>query len=529
MDKLALDNLPAEEQERLKQLEKELAELELVPLLEKLMASYGINKMNAAIYARADMIAFDRLLSGLPRQFTFEQAKNLLRYLQKEKKIESKIEADIWHEGFQKAISDYQPKRIERLRELVTGKLLRPLLNDFAEWFGLSDTKLAELAGIDSSVYSKILKGKHREFKAEYVDTLLNALESMKNLTDDNEKDVWRRALRIAAHIDFEDYKAVQLRLKTQITDPAERAKAFAAWLSNEMHGLDQTYTVTKGQFPIFVPLTDLVARNLLKELEREEQAPTVTEPQIQTMTQRVPANRTPRYIEPELVRIPAGEFWMGSDANDKDAYDDEKPRHKVYVADFWMARYPVTNEEYALFLRDNPAQSKPSEWDEIKRKTNHPVRYVTWRDAIAYTRWLSKLTGKRYALPTEAQWEKAARGADGRKYPWGNVWDATRCNTSESKINDTTPVGKYSPRGDSPYGIADMSGNVWEWCQSKFKSYPYRDDGREIIDENSDSRVLRGGAFWSESSCARVCYRNGDHPRNDWRGFGLRVCAAPV
>ena len=162
---------------------------------------------------------------------------------------------------------------------------------------------------------------------------------------------------------------------------------------------------------------------------------------------------------------------------------------------------------------------------------------FINWHDSVAFCRWLSEETGQVYRLPTEAEWEKAARGSDGRIYPWGNEWDKSRCNTSEGGPNDTTSVGVY-PEGASPYGVMGMVGNVWEWCatkideHSKIKMYPYdvQEDewtvdylqliGRWI----GNYRMLRGGSWFSlqkEVRCAaRSWYRTSI--RLDGRGFRL-------
>ncbi len=148
---------------------------------------------------------------------------------------------------------------------------------------------------------------------------------------------------------------------------------------------------------------------------------------------------------------------------------------------------------------------------------------------SLAYASWLAKTTGQRWRLPSEAEWEKAARGTDGRIYPWGDTFDKTRCNTDESGIGTTTPVGRY-PNGESPYHVQDMAGNVWEWTSSLYQPYPYRkNDGRENLN-STDNRVLRGGSWVSNSRDARAAYRvtaTGRTSSHIDRGFRLALAAA--
>lgn len=192
-----------------------------------------------------------------------------------------------------------------------------------------------------------------------------------------------------------------------------------------------------------------------------------------------------------EMVHIPTGEFPMGG---------EKKP---VSVEAFYIDRYPVTNAEYKRFV-DATGHSPPQHWRRgtySEGKADHPVVYVRWSDAAAYAEW----AGKR--LPTEAEWEKAARGIDGREYPWGNEFDKDRCNTNESGIWDTTPVGKYSPGGDSPYGVGDVAGNVWEWTA----------DGTGLA-----AMPLRGGSWLDGRHEARCSSRRRHTPqrRNEFIGF---------
>lgn len=195
-----------------------------------------------------------------------------------------------------------------------------------------------------------------------------------------------------------------------------------------------------------------------------------------------------------EMILIPAGEFVMGS--NEGSA--DEKPPHTVYLDSFYIDRFPVTNAEYKKFI-DATKREPPAHWQNGKippGKENHPVVYVSWDDANAYAQW----AGKR--LPTEAEWEKAASWDDSRKekrvYPWGNDFDVGKCNCAESGIGDTTPVGKYSPQGDSFYGVADMAGNVWEWCADWYDKNYYKNSPRENPKgpASGQYRVLRGGSW---------------------------------
>jgi formylglycine-generating enzyme required for sulfatase activity len=217
-----------------------------------------------------------------------------------------------------------------------------------------------------------------------------------------------------------------------------------------------------------------------------------------------------------ELVLIPAGEFLMGSDDGD----EDERPPHAVYLPDYRISRYPVTNRKYGMFLEET-RHREPEYWHDRKfNAPNQPVVGVSWHDAQAYCRW----AGLR--LPTEAEWEKAARGTDGRKYPWGDDDpDESRCNFGNN-VGRTTDVGSY-PKGVSPYGIHDMAGNVWEWTHSLYKKYPYRpNDGREDEDRSGD-RVVRGGSWFIHRGYARGAYRGYGHPGGFDNNFGFRLVVA--
>jgi formylglycine-generating enzyme required for sulfatase activity len=212
-----------------------------------------------------------------------------------------------------------------------------------------------------------------------------------------------------------------------------------------------------------------------------------------------------------DFMRVPSGPFLMGSEKEEK--FIDEHPQHIVDIPyDYWIGRYPVTNELYSNYAKNRGIKHPVNEWE---KKKDHPLVYVKWTDAIEYCKLLTAQmraeipSGLVLRLPTEAEWEKAARGTDGREYPWGNVFDKNKCNSTEVGLNSTTSVGLYSPDGDSPYGCADMAGNVWEWTHSAKKKYPYRmDDGREF-EKNSIAHVLRGGSFFVNGDGARCAYRS--------------------
>jgi formylglycine-generating enzyme required for sulfatase activity len=159
----------------------------------------------------------------------------------------------------------------------------------------------------------------------------------------------------------------------------------------------------------------------------------------------------------------------MGSDEHDAEALSGEKPVHRLFLPEFQIARTPITNAQYLLYVKMTGAWT-PHGWEDgqpPKDTLAHPVVNVSWQEACVYCLWLSQVTGKSICLPTEAQWEKAARGnQDTRRYPWGETFDVTSCNSRELGIDATTPVGLF-PTGVSPYGCLDMAGNVWEWTCS--------------------------------------------------------------
>jgi formylglycine-generating enzyme required for sulfatase activity len=231
-----------------------------------------------------------------------------------------------------------------------------------------------------------------------------------------------------------------------------------------------------------------------------------------------------------EFIRVPAGKFIMGSDNGE----DDEKPQHTVDIPyDYWMGCYPVTNEQYNVYIQAKGIAHPVSGWEN---KKYHPVVNVSWNTVMEYCKWLNSLlkaelfSGMIARLPTEAEWEKSARGTDGREYPWGSKFYKDICNSYAGGRNQTMPVGFYSPNGDSPYGCADMAGNVWEWTHSKYKDYPYDVTGGRENEKADTRRIVRGGAYDSIDWELRCSHRKLYYPHTEWNGQGFRivVSAAP-
>jgi iron(II)-dependent oxidoreductase len=241
-----------------------------------------------------------------------------------------------------------------------------------------------------------------------------------------------------------------------------------------------------------------------------------------------------------EMVWVPAGEFLMGSMDADiaklialrpklrAALFDDEKPQHKVYLDGYWIYRYTVTVAQYRKFCAETGRKlPEQPDWSTDK----YPVVNVNWYDAAAYAQWAGA------HLPTEAQWEKAARGTDARQFPWGNEWNEEKCNG----WSDTNPIGKgvngkcatpggSYPQGASPYGVQDMAGNVWEWCRDYYaQNYYARSPAKNPTGpETGEFRVMRGGAWGSSSVTVRAACRHWETPDATYHDDGGFRCVVP-
>jgi formylglycine-generating enzyme required for sulfatase activity len=242
---------------------------------------------------------------------------------------------------------------------------------------------------------------------------------------------------------------------------------------------------------------------------------------------------------------VPAGPFLHGSSDADPLASDDEKPQRELVLPGFRIAKHPVTNAQWQRFvdeggyreqscwstagweLKQQAGWTQPRFWDDPQyarfNGPNQPVVGVSWYEASAYCAWLTTKLGYQVRLPSEAEWEKAARGTDGRIYPWGNTWQPEKLN-AERRVGATTPVGSY-PEGASPCGALDMAGNVWEWTATPWHDTLEKSTVVEL--STGSSFVVRGGAWYLDlllARCADRCYYNPD-VRNF--NLGLRVASA--
>jgi formylglycine-generating enzyme required for sulfatase activity len=270
------------------------------------------------------------------------------------------------------------------------------------------------------------------------------------------------------------------------------------------------------------------------------------------------------------MVTIPAGPFLMGTDprevrqlgrtahGNRMEWYAREQPLHTLTLPAYQIGRYPVTVGEFAAFVeaggyldsafwsesgwrwREQNRITRPEYWSDPdwSDDPNMPVAGVSWHAAAAYCRWLSLVSGGAYRLPTEPEWEKAARGTDGRRYPWGNRGEPAYANTAPETVDswDTpdpaprracpTPVGQFSPLGDSPFGCADMAGNLWEWCDSPLRRYPLALDQPANPRATTEPQIVRGGSWYHGPDDARCAARYCYYPHGQDNVVGFRLAA---
>jgi formylglycine-generating enzyme required for sulfatase activity len=256
---------------------------------------------------------------------------------------------------------------------------------------------------------------------------------------------------------------------------------------------------------------------------------PAVPKIVIDVMAERARFRNFENSLGDQMVFIPSVEFTMGSEA--VDAAPNERPLTKVMVSRFYMSRHLITNGQYEQFDPDHARKRAPAAGDR------HPVIYVSSVDAMKFCQWLGARERRKYRLPTEAEWEYAARGTDGRKYPWGNYSGSAELanfadkNTvfawSDRNIDDgyaeTSPVGAF-PAGVSPFGIEDMAGNVWEWCLDYYEPYRGAPKVNPHGPANGTKRVHRGGSWKSRFHSLRATTRSSNSPNYSCNDLGFRI-----
>ena len=277
-------------------------------------------------------------------------------------------------------------------------------------------------------------------------------------------------------------------------------------------------------------------------------------------------------HLLPEFIAIPVGTFWMGSDAAEVarikaetgDECKDESPRHQVALDAFALARYPTTNAMFRCFweaggyanerwwpdakaakvwqpdgtVKDwtNAPRRQPFYWDDGRfSNPSQPIVGVTWYEAVAYCRWLTATLndGCLYRLPTEAEWERAARGPDGWRYPWGNDWGEGQANSKELNLERTTAVGIF-PQGISAEGVLDLAGNVWEWCSDWFDEKAYSRRASRVTSNPAGAnsgkyKVLRGGSWYNDKNDVRCAFPRRAPPVSRDVAVGFRVARSSL
>jgi formylglycine-generating enzyme required for sulfatase activity len=249
--------------------------------------------------------------------------------------------------------------------------------------------------------------------------------------------------------------------------------------------------------------------------------------------------------VRPRMIDIPGGEVEIGLEPLEVsgvlERYSDlglergwiekECPRHRVTLAPYRLAHFPVTNIEYRDFLLATGHPELPSSWRLRQfplERANHPVYSVSARSAEAYAAWLERQTGRAFRLPTEPEWEWAAAGPTGHEFPWGPDYDSWRANTAETGLFVTSPVGAFWG-GESQFGAADMAGNVEEYVATDYAPYP----GGSLISDHlariqGAYRVARGGSFARFRDLARTRRRHGHNPRSETYAMGFRLAETP-
>jgi len=394
------------------------------------------------------------------------------------------VEDDVWHVRYQ---------AVEALGRIESDKVVKPLLHALNDDNWQVRRRAVQLLGATQS--KRVTAGLINCLKDEVWSVRERAAEALARLKSE-------KAVKALAACLRDSHWRVRSMVVTALKEigSSYAIEALVAVLSDEhwMVHWKAAHALGRISDPAILPILTQLAREnspLLGEVAHDvlRSLDIVIEPRPHAQPRLTYRSETP----PDNMRyIPAGEFLMG----DPEGPDDAQPAQHVFLAEFFIDRYPVTNRQYALF---DPGHQY------AEGKDLFPVVNITWEDAQAYAVWL----GKR--LPSEAEWEKAARGEDARLYPWGDEFDSSRCNTEESGNRTLTAVNHY-PSGESPYKVADLFGNVLEWTSDYYGPYAGNQDATPDFQE--DFIVLRGSPWIHQGhrvNCATRSYAPADNMSN--------------
>ena len=508
-----------------------------------------------------------------------KQEAHLRELLNQAGKTEGDLEKVIWKLAYNlhAQIKEENANAPVGIQEIDLLNELKKINKNKLDWAKEIIEGIKERAGLLIDTGVGVFTFPHRSFQEFLAATYLETEQGRENfieITDRyaNNLPVWREvilwAVNRSVHIGRNSYKPIVLAGKLCPTTEPENANDWRRnWFAGEVlaeTGVDRVEEDDHGK-NVLLPrvrnrLVQLLEGSHLTPRERAEAGNTLAQlgdPRFDTEHWHLPK-------EPLLgfVHIPTGDFLMGTKKSDiksliekfggeKDFYERETEQHKVNLPDYFMSRYPVTVAQFKTFVVES--EYKPDREESLKGVPTHPVVYVTWFDAIAYCNWLNEklkaiakttqpedeeqnkfwrglAEGKlMVTLPSEAEWEKAARGdKEAREFPWGEDVNLDKVN-GNMVIGRTSPVGSF-PQGKSPYDLQDMSGNVWEWTRSIYEKYPYQNsEKRETMDDKESSRVLRGGAFYHDVRDLRCAFRFYHNPvgRSYSIGFRVVVCVS--
>ncbi|MCP4108782.1 MAG: SUMF1/EgtB/PvdO family nonheme iron enzyme [Desulfobacteraceae bacterium] len=441
----------------------------------------------------------------------------------------SEVLADINEWELEKALADLHPKKSKDWADRV--------IKTIKMRAGLLLEREPEVYSFPHRTFQEYFAGAHLSIQTDFAKKACSLIEK---------GNFWREAVLLAVgrliYLSGDSDKPLALTGELCPSDTGDNDTAWRKiWMAGEVLieiGINRVNDSNLGRDlsgRVKQKITDLLRKGRLKPKERVDAGNVLGrlgDPRFKPDLFYLPDGK-----DLGFVKIPAGSFLMGTEKKDADKLiaeglpdvwvNLEQPQHKVVLSEYAINHYPVTVAQFRVFVQDSGYETD-GRWKN--GQDNHPVVYVSWNDAVAYCTWLTeKLRQKGYnwqiKLPSEAQWEKAARGTDRRIYLWGNEPDPDKANCTDTGIGETSPVGCF-PKGKSPYGILDMSGNVWEWCQDRFDDGYYADSPSDnpVGSGSGSDRVNRGGSWISRVASCRAALRIRFDPSFRYNHLGFRL-----